>query len=79
MFWICHKTATGGEAPVQDNWGVWCTLSLPLLPDPLWLVVQLVPSMSQIDLFKNYSYSKGSSVKNSHQKCKYGCTMNAVS
>ena len=43
-------------------WGVWSNTLLPLLQGPLWSEV-IVPvkilSMSQIDLFKNYSYSTG--------------------
>ena len=47
-----------GEAPVLEIWRV---RSISSLPDPLWpgVVVPLrVPSMVQIDLFKNYSLDK---------------------
>ena len=40
-------------------WGVWSILLLPLLPGPLWLgviVLVWVPSIDQIDMFKNYLY-----------------------
>ena len=39
----------------------------------------MYPSMDQIDLLKNYSYSFGLCEKNTLQtirKCKYKCTMN---
>ena len=47
------------EAPVLVSEGVWHTHLLPLLPDPLLpsgVSPFRVPSMSQIDLFKNYMY-----------------------
>ena len=56
------KTAFDGEAPFLKTWGVWSTPSLPLLPSPLWhrVVVPVgVPSIGQIDLFKNQSYLIG--------------------
>ena len=37
--WVWHKTATDGEAPVLETWGIWSTLSLSLLQGPLWLEV----------------------------------------
>ena len=47
---------------VRPIWGVWSASSLPLLPGSL-LAEAIVPhgvqSLGQIDLFKNYSYSKG--------------------
>ena len=46
---------------------MWSSPSLLLLPSPLWLGVAVsvwVPSMSQIDLLKNYSYSIGTCKKN---------------
>ena len=59
---IWHWTASGGEAPILDIWEVWCTLSLPLLPCPLWIKV-VIPvrfiSINQIDLFQNDSYLIG--------------------
>ena len=49
-----------GEAFSPGALGI--TSSLPLIPDPLWpwLVVPVkVPSMDQIDLFKNYTFLIG--------------------
>ena len=40
-----------GEAPALEVWGMWSTLSLPLLPGPLWPKVvapDRVLSMGQI-------------------------------
>ena len=48
-------------------WWMWSTLSLPLPPGPLWhgvIVSVEVPSLSQIDLFKNYFCLIGLSTKN---------------
>ena len=49
------------------------TLLLPLFPGPLSPVK--VPSLGQIDLLKNYSYSIVPCVKNikKHKKYKYEC------
>ena len=65
---------------------MWCTHSFPLIPGLLLAVIVVAvkgPSLSQIDLFTNYSYSKGPCAnKNSQetitQKCKYECTMNTI-
>ena len=43
-----------------------------------------VPSLDQIDLFKNYSYlmepcAKNTLKKQLHKKCKYECTVNMIS
>ena len=49
-------------------WRVWSTTSLVSLPDALWLglIVPIrAPSMSRIDLFKNYLNSKGPCAKDS--------------
>ena len=57
MSWVWLQMASDSEAPVLEIWRVWCTSSL-LLPGPLWpelLVALRVPSMVQIELFKNYS------------------------
>ena len=52
------KILSDGEAAVLEIWEVWSTSSL-FFPDPLWPgeVPVRFPSMDQIDLFKNYSYS----------------------
>ena len=34
--------ASVGEAPVQELWYVWNTLSLPLFPGPLWSGIVLL-------------------------------------
>ena len=62
----------GGGCPRYDTklhlvvrlqfWAVWSTSSLLLLSGPLWLGVIIpvrIPSMGQIELFKNYLYSIG--------------------
>ena len=52
VFWVWHKTASDGEALVLGICGVWSTLSLSLLPGPLWLGVAVpgrVPSIGQIE------------------------------
>ena len=52
-------TASIGEAPVLELWGLWSTALLRLLADALWseeVVAVGVPSYGQIDLFRNYSY-----------------------
>ena len=64
-FRICYPN---GEIPVQEIWEEWSCPSLPLLLGPLrpGVVVPVrVPSMDQIDLFKNYSYSIGPCVDKS--------------
>ena len=33
---VWHKTASEGEAPVLELWGMWSTLSVWLFPNPLW-------------------------------------------
>ena len=48
------------------------------------VVLVSVPSMSQIDRFKSYSYSTRLCAppkpqRQLHNKCKYECTMNAIS
>ena len=61
-----YDTARESKAPVLDIWGMWRTASLPLFRGPIWLSVVVpvqVPSIRQIDLFKNYSYSIGLFVK----------------
>ena len=48
--------------PVLKLWGVWNTLSLPLLPGPLYPEVVIpvkVPFIGQVDLFVNYLYLIG--------------------
>ena len=74
---------------------MWSISSLILLQGPLWsgeVKPITVPCMSQIDLFKNCSYSIGQCAKNRiiikidinktlqkrHKKCRYECTMNAI-
>ena len=52
---------SNSEASVLELWGMWSTLSLPLLPGPLspWVVVFVkVPSMGQIELFNHLLYLK---------------------
>ena len=47
--------------PVWGIWEMWSTLSLALLPGQLWLRVVVsvrVPSVGQIDLFKNYQWDR---------------------
>ena len=42
-----------GEIPILEHWEMWSTLSLSLLPGPLWPKVGVpdsVPPMSQIEL-----------------------------
>ena len=34
--WVWHSTISDGEAPILKICGVWSTLSLLLLPSPLW-------------------------------------------
>ena len=76
--WVWCSTTSGGKAPVVEFWGVLSTLSLPLLSGSLWprVVVPVgVPSMHQIDQFKDYLYSIGPYAKNPlkkqlHKKCK---------
>ena len=51
--WVWHYTVSNGEAFILEHWGMWSTLSLSLLPGPLWswLVVSVrFLSMSQIEL-----------------------------
>ena len=69
-----------------------CSVSLHCIPGPLWPKVTglvRVPTMGQIELFKNYSYSirlckkkknkkKKTHKKQLHKKCKYASTMNAI-
>ena len=46
------RTASNGEATVLEIWGMRSTLSLPILSDPFWPIVEVpvrVPSMSQIE------------------------------
>ena len=46
-----------GEAPVMELWGMWNTPSLPLLPDTLWLGVEIhawVPSVGQIQIRNHF-------------------------
>ena len=53
------KTASDGEASFLEIWGGWSTLTLPLLPGPLWprvVVLVRLPYMAEINLFKNYLY-----------------------
>ena len=53
---LCNEIA----APVLKIWAVWGTLLFPLLPGQLWsrlIVTVRVPSMCQVDLYKNYSHS----------------------
>ena len=50
-----------GKALVMELWGIWSTLSLPLLLGPLWpgvVVPVRVLSMGQIELFNNLLYLK---------------------
>ena len=55
--------ASNGDALLLYIWVVLGTPSLPLLPGPLWswvVVPVIVPSVNEIDVFKNCSYSKDS-------------------
>ena len=79
-----YDKTSDGEVSVLKIWSI---ASLPLLPGPLWprVVVPLrIPSMSQIDQFKDYLYSKGLCArKNSlkkyiHKKCRYECMINII-
>ena len=57
---LWHSIISNGEAPVLEILREGSIASLPLLPGPLWLgmvVPVRVPSMGQINLFKNDSYS----------------------
>ena len=59
-------TASDDKVPFLELWRMWNISWLPLLPVPLWagvLVPFRVPSMGQIDLLHNYSYSIGLWVK----------------
>ena len=61
MFWVWYYTISDYEATAGDIWGVYKTASLPLIPNSLWLgelVLFKVPSVGQMDMFENYSYSK---------------------
>ena len=59
---MCHETQptnqiTDGEAIVLEIWGMWNTLSLPLLPGSLWhgmILTVRVTFIQLIDLFANY-------------------------
>ena len=68
---------------------MWSTISLPLLPGPLWPIVEVpdrISSMGEVDLFKNYSCSiepctnKKNIKKQQHKKKKieYERKMNAI-
>ena len=59
MFWIGHETAFDSEIKDLKIYRLLGTPSLPLLLYPLWpgvVDIVWVPSMVQIDLFKNHSY-----------------------
>ena len=45
------KQSNGEFSVILELWGIRSTLSLALLPDPLWPGM-LVPDMGQIELFK---------------------------
>ena len=60
VFWVWHDISFHGVAPVLGIRGLEGSHSLPLPSDPFWprLVIHFkVPSMGQIDQFKDYSYS----------------------
>ena len=62
MSWIGYLTTFDGEDSVLEIWEAWKTPPLPLLPGQLWseMVVPVkLPSMGQINLFKDYLYSVG--------------------
>ena len=46
--WEWHLTASGGETPLQEFWGVWSTSSLPLLPN--WSELQFYLWVEYISL-----------------------------
>ena len=59
------------DVRILEIWTLGSTHSLPLLPDPLWLRVVVparVISMSQVDLFENFSCSIVLCIKRRPQK-----------
>ena len=61
------RGVSDGKPPVMEIWGVWGSPSLTLHTCPHWpamVAPVCVPAM--VDLFQNYSYSKGQCAK-----CKY--------
>ena len=43
-------------SPVLDIWGMWSTLSLPLLPDPLWSGVVVSIKVSYIVQLEQFDH-----------------------
>ena len=60
VFWVWRYSASSGVAPVLEQWGMWISSWLPLIPGSLrtgMVVCVRFQSMDQIGLFKNYSHS----------------------
>ena len=76
---VWYLTPSDGEVLLLEIWRVWSTSSLSLLSGPPWSgVVVLVrfPSVAQIDMFNNDSYSIGPCwkkriLRNNYTKNKY--------